>query len=104
MKIEGMFRNEIVKILIWTNTYARTGKCDLEFIKETLPKEIILIKSWICVKMCCRCQSRNDVCCVHQTTNKVLNMWALRVKKEGGDFEQSWELRTRVNQTGFFDV
>lgn len=69
MKIDGMFRNGIVKILIWTNTYARTGKYDLEFIKETLPKEIILIKSWICVKMCCRCQSRKDVCCVHQTTN-----------------------------------
>lgn len=51
MKIDGMFRNGIVKILIWTNTYARTGKCDLEFIKETLPKEIILIKScnvWRC--------------------------------------------------------
>lgn len=27
-----------------------------------------------------------------------------KLKKEGGDFEQSWELRTRVNQTGFFDV
>lgn len=55
MKIDGMFRNGIVKILIWINIYVRIWKCDLEFIKEILLKEIILIKFWICVKMCCWC-------------------------------------------------
>lgn len=53
MKIDGMFRNRIVKF--WINIYVRIWKYDLEFIKEILLKEIILIKFWICVKMCCWC-------------------------------------------------
>lgn len=67
MKIDGMFRNGIVIFCSEQIHMLELGEMIWKLSKKHHQKKSYWSNPEMCVKMCCQCRSRNDVCCVHQT-------------------------------------